>query len=115
MTEIASQIPAYQGSCFEQRTSHIIAGFAPIESRVRDHDLNSADAQSEEADGRDAVRHADKRSMRGRSRISELGFVRHVGSIAGRLRELAHPVATLHTNFAPPATQIDNTATLGVS
>ena len=65
MTKIASQIPAYQGSCFEQRTSHIIAGFAPIESRGRDHDLNSADEQSEEADSRDPVRHADKRSMRG--------------------------------------------------
>jgi len=50
----------------------------------------------------------------GEARISEQGFVRHVGSHSMSATELAHPVATPHTNFAPPATQIDNTATFGV-
>ena len=43
----------------EQRRSEYVAGFAPIEARVRDENFNSADEQGQEAQGGDPVGDAD--------------------------------------------------------
>ena len=53
----------------EQWRSPHIAGFAPIEPWVRDHDLSAADEQSKESDDRDPVRHTDDRGMAENFRI----------------------------------------------
>ena len=63
----------------EQRPRPHVSGFAPIKTRVRDHDLNPAYQQSKEADRSNPVRDTNKRSMSGRIRILEWINVGHVG------------------------------------
>ena len=48
---------------FEERGSSRVAGFAPIESRMRDDDLSAGDEQSEEGDYGEPVRDADEYCM----------------------------------------------------
>ena len=61
-----------------------VASFAPVETRVRDHDLTPSNEKCEKADRRDPVRHANKRIVPGSLRILQRSGVRHVGSIARR-------------------------------
>src|SRR5690242_14124125 len=48
---------------FEQRRSQYVAGFTPIEARVRDDNFESADQQSKEAQSSDPVSDADEGRM----------------------------------------------------
>ena len=48
---------------FEQRGSSRVAGFAPIESRMRDDDLSAGDEQGEEGNDGEPVGDAHQRSM----------------------------------------------------
>jgi hypothetical protein len=57
----------------EERNGVHIAGFTPIEPRVRDDDLNTADEQRKEGDDRHPVSHADKRGVTGSFRVRERG------------------------------------------
>src|ERR1019366_7080800 len=47
----------------EKRWSSYVAGFAPIETWMRDEDFNSADQQGQETQGGDPVGEADNRRM----------------------------------------------------
>jgi hypothetical protein len=57
------QCPRGRDRQFEQRWSQIVAGFTPIEARVRDDNFGSADEQGKKAEGGDPVRDADERRM----------------------------------------------------
>ncbi|MCU1314042.1 MAG: hypothetical protein JWM54_1799, partial [Acidobacteriaceae bacterium] len=48
-----------------------VADLAPVEARVRDHDLRAADEESEEAEDGEPVGEADDRRMPGSFRIAE--------------------------------------------
>ncbi len=54
---------------FEERGGQIVAGFAPVEARVRDDNFEAADEQGKKAESGDPVGDADK----GRVARSRLG------------------------------------------
>ena len=69
------QCPRGRDRYFEQCWSQYIAGFAPIEARMRDYKFNSTDKQGNKAQGGDPVSDADvgrvpRSNRRGRDRRS---------------------------------------------
>lgn len=66
----------------EEGANHDVAGLAPVETRVRDDDLEAANEQGEERDDGEPVCHADKRGVTRLDGLQDWGSSRHGRRIA---------------------------------